>query len=310
MIKSLLVSLSVRQALCFPQPPNIRELYRFPNGTWLENITVRPNGHLLIADASTASLWDLVPSVQSAPSSPRLVHHFDDADNVGGIAELLPDTYAVIASNSVWKLDLSKHDHPEAVRIANLTAGFLNGMAALDDGNAVVISDSQLGLVWYLDIRSGTYSVLHRDETMAANSELGMLIGINGLRIQHDYMYYSNNPKQIFCRVRIDTRTGRALGPYEVISQNTLADDFAIDSQGVAYLAGVMDNQIIRVFPNGSHETFAGAKDSNVLRSATAAALGRTQSDRSVLYVTTGGDTDQPTDDTGSLGGKVMAVSI
>lgn len=53
-------------------------------------------------------------------------------------------------------------------------------MAYLDGGNSVVISDSQLGLVWFLDIRSGKHSVLHRRRTMEANLDLGLLIGIEG----------------------------------------------------------------------------------------------------------------------------------
>ncbi|CAG8123022.1 unnamed protein product [Penicillium olsonii] len=293
------------------QSPNIRELYRFPNGTWLENIAVRPNGNLLITDATTSSLWEITPSTDSIRSSPRLVHHFDEAKDMGGIAELTPDTYAVIASNSVWKIDLSKDRHsPSPVRIADIPAGFLNGMAALDGGNAVVISDSRLGLVWYLNVQSGNYSISHQHETMQANSDLGMLIGVNGLKIMEDYMYYSNSPKQIFCRVRIDTRTSRAMGPYEIISYNTLADDFAIDPRRIGYLASLTNNEIIKVYPDGLHEVVAGAEYSRVLMSATAAAFGRTQSDRHVLYVTTGGETEPPVHDTASLGGKVMAVFI
>lgn len=46
------------------------------------------------------------------------------------------------------------------------------------------------------------------------------------------------------------------------------------------------------------------------LMSATSAALGGTQNDRRVLFVTTGGETKLPVNDTASLGGKVMAVLI
>ncbi|CAI7599946.1 unnamed protein product [Penicillium bialowiezense] len=239
--------------------------------------------------------------------SPHLVYHFNEADDVGGIAELKPETYAVIASNSVWKIDLSRTDNvPKPSQIAKVPAGFLNGMAPIDDGNAVVISDSQLGVVWYLNIQSGNYSVLHQHETMEANSDLGILIGINGLRVLHNHMYYSNTPKQIFCRVRIDTCTGRALGPYEIISHNTLADDFALDPLGVGYLASTRDNDII----SGHYEVIAGSKYSRFLMTPTSATFGRTQNDRDVLYVTTGGETELPVNNTASLGGKIMAVSI
>jgi sugar lactone lactonase YvrE len=307
----LLFSLAFVQALCFPQSFNIREVYRFPNGTWLENIAVRLNGNLLVTDLMTVGLWEIVPPTESIHSSIRLVHHFDGADDVAGITEVSPDTFAVISSNSVWQIEFNSHDDPpKATLISKIPAGFLNGMATLDEGKAVMISDSQLGLVWHLDIQTGNYTVLHRHETMEANSDLGLLIGVNGLRILHNYMYYTNSPKRIFCRVRIDTRTGRALGPYEIVSHDTLADDFAIDPRGIGYLASLTDNEITRVFPNGSHDVVAGSKDSRDLMAATSAAFGRTRSERHVLYVTTGGETENPVNNTASLGGKVMAVSI
>ncbi|CAG8419097.1 unnamed protein product [Penicillium salamii] len=310
-VRFLIFLIQILPALGSFRSPNIRELYRFPNGTWLENIAVRPNGNLLIADATTSSLWEIKPSTDTTHSSPNLIHRFE-AETVGGIAELAPDTYAVIVSNSVWRIDLSQHAHIlPPVRIADIIpAGFLNGVAALDEGNSVVISDSELGLVWYLNIQSGNYSILHRHETMKANSDLGILIGVNGLKILHDYMYYSNSPKQIFCRIRIDTRTGRALGPYEVISHDTLADDFAVDPWGIGYLASPTNNEIIKVYPDGFHEVVAGSKNSRELMSVTAAAFGRTQSDRHVLYVTTGGETEHAVNTTASLGGKVMAVLV
>lgn len=252
-----------------------------------------------------------MPSTQSTYIAPHLVHHFDGAEDVGGIAEFTPDTYAVIASNSVWKVDLSGTDNvSKPVQIAKSPAGFLNRMAALDGGNVVAISDSQLGVVWYLNAQSGKYSVLHRHETMKAKFDLRILIRTNGSRVLHNQMCYSNTPKQIFCRVQIDTRTGQAMGPYEIISRYTLADDFAVDPPGIGYLASTISNEIIRVPPGGSHEVVAGLKDSRIWMTPTSAAFGRTKNDRNILYVTTGGETDLPVNNTASLGGKIMAVPI
>lgn len=311
LLGSLLLLLAFIHTLCLAYSPDLREIYRFSNGTWVENIAVRPNGNLLVAVLSTAELWEIDPSISSGPSSAHLVHHFDGAEDADGITEISPDIYAVIASNSVYTIDLKSHETaPKAILIAKLPAGYLNGIAALDEGNAVAITDSQLGLIWYLDIRTGSYSVIHQDETMAANHDMDLLLGVNGLKIVDDYMYYSNTPKLIFCRVRIDTHTGRALGPYEVISHDTRADDFAIGPHGVAYLAGIVDNVVTRVFPNGYHEVIAGSKDSRDLMTATSAAFGRTQRDRNVLYITTGGETKLPVNSTSTRGGKVMALSV
>ncbi|KAJ5159123.1 uncharacterized protein N7500_008774 [Penicillium coprophilum] len=310
LLNSLILLLTFIHPICLAHSPILREIYRFPNGTWLENIAVRPNGNLLVAVLSTAELWEIDPSTPSGPSSARLVHHFDGAEDADGITELSPDLYAVIASNSVWTIDLRSHESAKPTLIAKLPAGYLNGIATLDEGNAVAITDSQLGRVWRLDIRSGTYDVIHQDETMAANTDMGLLLGVNGLKIVGDYMYYSNTPKRIFCRVRIDTHTGQASGPYEVISNDTMADDFAIGPHGIGYLAGIRDNVVIRVFPNGYHEIIAGSKGSTDLMTATSAAFGRTRKDHNVLYVTTGGETELPVNGTSTRGGKVMALSV
>lgn len=292
-------------------PSNLHEIYRFPNGTWVENIAIRPNGNLLVSLVNTPQLWEITPT-PPGHSTAQLVHHFNDAETVNGITELSPDTYAVIASNSVWKVDLNAYKGvPKPIHIAKLPAGTLNGMATFgDDRKSVAISDSQLGLVWRLNTHTGNYTVIHKDETMAPNNELGLLLGINGLRITNGYLYYNNSPRRIFCRVRIDGRTGRALGPYEIIANNVLADDFAVKPDGVAYLAGLVDNVVTQVFPNGSHKVIAGSLDSKELMTATSAALGKSVEGRDILYVTTGGESEHPVKNTNTRGGKVMALTL
>lgn len=101
-----------------------------------------------------------------------MVRQFDGAEDADGMTELSLDIYTVIASNSVNTIDLRTHETaPKSVLIAKLPAGYLDGIAALDEGEAVAITDSQLGLIWRIDIRTGEYSVIHQDETMAANRD-------------------------------------------------------------------------------------------------------------------------------------------
>ncbi|CDM30110.1 hypothetical protein DTO013E5_8132 [Penicillium roqueforti] len=109
LLGSILLLLTFIYTLCLAHSPNLREIHRSPNGTWVENIAVRPDGNLLVAVLSTAELWEIDPSIPSGPSSANLVHHFDGAEDADGITELSPDIYAVIASNSVWTVDLKHH---------------------------------------------------------------------------------------------------------------------------------------------------------------------------------------------------------
>ncbi|KAJ5778583.1 hypothetical protein N7520_001829 [Penicillium odoratum] len=288
--------------------PSLHEVFRFPNGTWVENIAVQPNGNILVSLVNTPELWQVTPSIQPGPYPAQLIHHFDGASSVNGITELSLDKYAVIASNSVWKVDLSAQSS-KPIQIATLPNGTLNGMATLNE-RSVVISDSQLGLVWRLDTETGDYTMIHQDGTMAPNDDLGLMLGINGLRIKNGYMHYNNSPRRIFCRVSIDAHTGEALGLYEIVAHDVLADDFAIGSNGVAYLAGLTDNVVTKVFPNGSHTVIAGSKDSRDLMTATSAAFGQAFNGHDILYITTGGESEHPVKNKNTRGGKVMALMI
>jgi hypothetical protein len=160
-----------------------------------------------------------------------------------------------------------------------------------------------------MDTRTGNASVILRDETMAANTNEGPLLGINGLKVHGGHVYYVNTPNRIFCRMPVNATTGHALGPREIIARNVLADDFAISPEGVAYLAGLRDNIVTRVFVNGTREVVAGHANSTALMSATSAAFGRNLSAGS-LYITTGGETDHPVNNTRSRGGRVMELCV
>lgn len=290
--------------------PGLHEVYQFPNGTWVENIAVRANGNLLVTLVNVPEIWEVMPSAQTGDSEARLVHHFTGETMATGIAELSPDVFAVITPNSVWKVHLNEDREKSPVRLATLPAGNLNGMATLShEAGRVAISDSEAGLVWGLDTHSGNYSVILRDETMAANTKEGPLLGINGLKLHGGYVYYVNTPERIFCRIPINTTTGHALGPHEVITQGVLADDFAISPQGVAYLAGLRDNIVTRVFMNGTREVVAGHRNSTALVSATSVGFGR-KLGAGTVYITTGGETDHPVNNTRSRGGKVMELRL
>ena len=287
---------------------HLHEVYQFPNGTWAENIAVRSNGNLLVTFASTPELWEVIPSAQPRATQAWRLHHFPNAEMATGIAELEPDVYAIITPNTVWKVDLNNGTKNTPTRIATLqSARTLNGMAVLDpDTRTVAISDSEAGLVWRLDTSTGNYTVILKDETMAANTKEGVLLGINGLRVHDGHVYYVNTPERLFCRIPVNTTTGRATGSREIISQGALADDFAISRQGVGYLAGLTDSVVTRVFANGTQEVIA---NSSALMSATSGAFGQLGGS-DVLYITTGGETLHVVNGTSSKGGKILALSL
>lgn len=232
-----------------------------------------------------------------------------------GITELEPDLFVVATEKSVWSVDFNQERSPSRIPLQKIAtipaAGSLNGMATLNaETRTVVIADCEAGLVWKLDTNTGKHTVMLKDKTMAANTEMGVLLGINGLQVHNGYVYYVNTPEQLFCRIPVDTATGQQLGPREIISEDILCDDFAISAQGVGYLAGFRDNVVTRVSLDGRQQIVAGSHDSRELMSATSVAFGRHQKSH-VLYITNGGETPNAMpNSTATRGGKVMALLL
>lgn len=113
-----------------------------------------------------------------------------------GITKLEPDLFAVATKKSVWSIDFNQECSPSHIplRIATIpAAGSLNGMATLNaEAGMVAIADCEAGLVWKLDTNTREYTVMLKDETMAANTDMGVLLGINGLQVHNGYVYYVN----------------------------------------------------------------------------------------------------------------------
>lgn len=299
---------------------SLHTVYQYPLGTWVENIAVRQNGNLLVTFTQpSAEIHELSPfhPPQTTDSDATLVHNFSNHSQLTGIAEFHPDVFAVIGDNTVYRVDFHNATNgtaPSIKPIATLaTAGLLNGMAHLPHTRTLFISDSELGLIWRVDAHSGNYTVHFQDETMSPTMDLGLELGINGLRYLDGYVYYVNSPRRLFCRVPIDPVTGAVVGAAEVIAEGALSDDFNVRKEGgssVGYLAGLNDNVVTRVTMDGAKEVVAGGLNSTDVAGATSGAFGRTVEDTDVLYVTTGGASAAPVNGTYVEGGKIVALKL
>lgn len=76
----------------------LRTVYQFPNPTWVENLAVRSNGHLLLTLLSTPDLYQLDPNSGSTAGA-KLVYHFPEYTGLCGIVEIENDVFAVVAGN-------------------------------------------------------------------------------------------------------------------------------------------------------------------------------------------------------------------
>ncbi|CAN9382532.1 unnamed protein product [Alternaria alternata] len=292
-------------------PVNVAQ---FAVGTWIENLAIRPNGKILITMITPPEIWEVDPFQPPASNATELVHRFDTsiADHTSGITETEPDVFMVVGGSSIWRLDMNEDLSNRVSEVVNIAPSrLLNGVTTLDaNAGIILVADSELGLVWRVDIKSLTYEIALQDDTMAPRETLNRLIGINGVRVWKNYVYYNNSPLQLICRVRVDRATGQAAGPYEVIAQGVLGDDFAVDEDGTVYVAEMTENVVTRVQLDGSQAVFAGNLNSTDVAGATSAAFGRAEGARNVLYVTTNGGISAPVNGSIVEGGKVVAVEL
>ncbi|KID76134.1 quinoprotein amine dehydrogenase beta chain-like protein, partial [Metarhizium brunneum ARSEF 3297] len=314
------------QASCSSQSSgssNARVIHQFPNGTWLENIAERRNGNLLVTLLDRPELYQVDPH---NPANATLVHNFAGYTSLFGITETSPDVFAIIAGNftpgagtqegtyAIWSTDFAGCKGAEVSKIVDIPeAKLLNGMTTLDANTGeVLVSDSGRGLVLRVDTKSGEYTTVLENDVFQPAPTAPIQLGINGIRLLGDHLYYTNTYASVYGRVAINPATGEAAGPFETISTDVMGDDFALDNQGNAYIAANPENEAVRVDRDGDAEVLAGNLNSTLVPGPTAAWLGKAQDrdGKRVLYVVTSGGQAGPINGTYTEGGKILALDV
>lgn len=239
-----------------------KTVYEWPDGTWVENLAIMRDGSILATLLNVPQLWHVNPFTGEA----TLVKEIGGYAGLLGITETRPGQFAFIAGNfslqtvsstsgsyAIWNVDT--HKSPFAVsKIADIPeAAFLNGMDYLGpEQHAVLIAESEQGLIYRFDLSSGRSSIAI-DSPYLKKCKPTYPEGINGLKIHQGYAYYTNAYCGFFARFPIDA-TGNAVGPSETLAYTEkpgtwIYDDLVVTQQGVAYLAGGTENVIVEAAP-------------------------------------------------------------
>ncbi|KAK8090083.1 quinoprotein amine dehydrogenase beta chain-like protein [Apiospora hydei] len=294
-----------------------REVYQFSNDlNYIENIAVRQNGDLLVTLLAPAAQLHLIQDPHSDSPSVSLVHSFGDGvEGLLGIAETKPDTFLVAGSSlsgqpnasAVFEVDFNNNKAPATPStrlVTNITEGLvLNGVAALPGrGHEVVlVADSFLGQVFRVDGRTGHYDVPIQVPEMKRDPQSNTSVGINGVKVHDGHLYFSNGFTVSIYRLKITpdgaAADGATVETVATIKGETFLDDFAIGADGTVWAASNKGHTVYAISPDGKAVVpVLGSADSTVVSGDTAAAFGRTEQDRHVLYVTA------------SRPGKVVAI--
>jgi len=304
-----------------------RTVFQLPNvGSWFENIAVRLTGLLLVTRLDLPQLWQIDPTTGAGAA---LITFPPPITSLSGVVELTPNVFAIGAGQQdangtipgswgVWTVDLTAA-RPRAPKLLAQVreAGLVNGLAVLgDDCDTILASDSQSGVLYGIDARTGRYAAAARDPTMASPPGAPLPIGINGLKTRGADLYFSNTFGRALYRVPLAGRGAgvRLAGPVRALATGSfIPDDIALDDRGAVYITAHTTNEILRSPPgprSNDTEVVAGGPGSLDLPGPTACAFGRTPRDARTLYVVTEGAQFAPVNGTIIEPAKVVAVDL
>ncbi|KAK3115421.1 hypothetical protein LTR53_005268 [Teratosphaeriaceae sp. CCFEE 6253] len=281
--------------LPLPDDAAVGLVWQFPNTTWIENLAVRHTGEILCTSLSAAAIFMVDPFAHTEVT----VVQFEAGNGVLGITEVESDVFVVVTarvdlatseaapgSAAAWKVDMNAWvlGAPNVVTlVANLTdVGLPDGVVPLTEPDTVLIADAAQGLIWKLSTRTGEYTIVLDDDILRSHNP-HLPLGVDGLHILDEYLYFTNLGDNIFARVAIDTTLGNATDQIEIVATLPFPDDFALAGDGTAYVVGA--NQLYRVSPAGKVDVLAGGVNDTTLEGATSATFGRTGGDAGVLYI-------------------------
>ncbi|KAH8892577.1 calcium-dependent phosphotriesterase [Thozetella sp. PMI_491] len=256
-------------------------LYKFPNATWVENLAIRQTGQLILTTISSGTLW----TFDTNASAPREAITLPNITAITGISEIAPDEFVVaggvispsgssfVFSNTALFIIDFQGCKPTLKHTVPVSFTFPNGVAVLPSApNIVLVSDSVLGGIWRVDTKLGSADKILQDPSFAPTNTS---IGINGLKIWNEYLYYATTATGIIGRVAI-SKDGFQNGPLEVVAQlnNTSQsfDDFSIDKHGTIY-AAVHPNAVECIFQDGRQVVLTGGGNSTLLEFPTSVAV-------------------------------------
>lgn len=209
-------------------------LARFPNGTFLENLIVEPDGSVLFTNylARRIERWTasadaaLHAEVDAFPVSLTPLGDGRQALAAHG-ASFLQGPAAMRGMGAVLLLDGAGRVQS---RIALPDAIFPNGGVLVAPGR-MLLADSALGRIWAVDLAAGTVAPW-LDHPLLTPVEGQRNPGVNGLKRQGDALLVSNSARRSLLRVPLAGGT-----PVLVAEMTGGVDDFAVASDGTIFAA-------------------------------------------------------------------------
>ncbi|QPG96812.1 hypothetical protein C2857_005311 [Epichloe festucae Fl1] len=315
------------------ETPRRRTLGQLANGTWLENILVRPNRAILATQLyREPNIWTVktpnsrntsLELVTSLPSGNAAVS-ITRVHNIGGL-----ESYVVLGGN------FSDVEHPIPGHFTAYTLQFfddevkLRRIAALGPSsitaNGITSSDAHPGVVFIADSLAG---VIGRLDVFSGRFEQGLWsyeelrappccwTGVNVLKIYQSHLYWTNSDLTAVYKVPI-TASGKPVPnavPQLVADLSKIVtsavDNLVIDRRGNIYTTTSSDNTVIfSDAKTGESKIVAGGLEDVAQEALTALAIGGEWPGKILLYATTSGGLGRPITNM-TEGAKILAITL
>lgn len=286
---------------------------------FVENLQVLHDGKILLSTLqSPGLLYSLDPKTlngDSSDASAKQIARLPEIHNITGVTgmavvenDVLAITGGIHTSYSfqegsmhLYLVSLSDSTVVDSIAVPNTSS--LNGLAAVND-HIILSADSIGGRIFRIDTRTKLVDVVVECDALAPGNP-GLKVGINGLRLRGNFVYFTNSNLNTFGRFPIDAQ-GNQTGDIEILarspSDDDIYDDFTFDSAGNAYIA-VHSTSIFKVTPEGVQTVIAGGSNSSLLIEPTSVAMAN---DEKSIYVSTGGGFAA----TPKTGGQVVQITL
>ncbi|KAK2614176.1 hypothetical protein N8I77_001025 [Diaporthe amygdali] len=294
-------ALSIPASCDWASASDVTTVQVVPDTRTLENLAVRSNGDIIVTSVASSTLFGLSSQGEHPPLP---VAEISGVTGLLGIVELETDIFYVVGSNltstedsnGLWKIDIRNFEaasngtviQPATTSLVTRlpSALQLNGLARLasNDTKNLLVSDSSQGNVIRLNVDTKAVEVVIQLPEMAP-LPTGLDIGVNGIRLRDNKLYFVSLDQGLFASVPISLASGTPVGPVETLASNiTFGDDFGLSDDGRwAYVATNGPQEIIGVDVSRGGKVVVAY--SPLLGSASSVAVQQLEGCR-VLYVT------------------------
>lgn len=271
----------------------------FPINTFLESIAVDADKTLFITSHYEGKVIRI--GTDGVPTTYASI-----AGKATGLA-LTPDGELLLSgwdeheTSVIWRIS---KDGTIELLVKIPEALFLNGLTKLSE-NRYLIADSYRGAIWELNTSAQTVSIWLEHPDLARSSPEEVFPAVNGLKIYDRFLYASNTQKKQI--VKIPILADGLAGEPEIFLTGVNIDDFAFDIEGNLYGTTHVFNSVVKIDQDRTVTTIAQLEQG--VAGSTALAFGRTEGDRTGIYVTTNGGMSYPPA-TGIEPAKVVRLEV